>query len=108
MSTEKWIAWGALGLLSFIILIVFLCILIVFLCWLGPPDEDQQKPTSSERQSRKNWSIGRLDAGLDQLGSVAAFDAAFEASGKLALVHWCDGNSGELSKTAGALIQRKW
>jgi hypothetical protein len=49
MSTEEWIARGALGLLSFIIL-------IVLLRWLGPP-EDQKKdeppkvPKGKERQS---------------------------------------------------------
>jgi hypothetical protein len=47
MSAEEWIARGALGLLTFITL-------IVFLRWLGPTDEDQQEPTPSKRQSRKS------------------------------------------------------
>ena len=40
MSTEEWIAWGALGLLSFIVL-------IIWLRWEGPR-EDRKEATPPE------------------------------------------------------------
>ena len=68
MSTEEWIAEGALGLLSFITL-------IVFLRWLGPTDEDQQKPVPAERYGIV--SINRISTML--IGVIAAVSAPLRA-----------------------------
>ena len=45
MSTEEWIAWGALGLLSFIVL-------IIWLRWEGPR-EDRKEATPPEEPTRQ-------------------------------------------------------
>jgi hypothetical protein len=46
MSTAERIAWGSLGLLSFIVL-------IVWLRWEGPW-EDQKKPSETSKKSNTN------------------------------------------------------
>src|SRR5262249_42139452 len=63
MGTEESVAWGAYGLLSFILL-------IAYLRWVGPA-EDQNKDAAQLRSGSSDTRSNRYEEELEALGAQA-------------------------------------